>query len=248
LKKNAGHFKGNKGVSTAKEDIMRKLRLIMTCALVILMAVALMGGCTDKPEEPPTDDVTASTEENNDVDYPSFASEEMSPPVKITIEKIGITDVDVLAVGIAQEGREKGHMATPPQADGVTWYDGAASPGWSYNAILTGHNYFNDVEGTFLDLHKLEIGDRVEFKYEDGSIGRFQVYSNNEYTDDAVPADVMLNEEITRTTLVTCGGAKKEGGGYTHRIIILLSAIEHVDKDGNPLKMYVPSKTPEMVE
>ncbi|MCL1917884.1 MAG: peptidoglycan DD-metalloendopeptidase family protein [Peptococcaceae bacterium] len=166
---------------------------------------------------------------------------DMPKPVSMSIERIGLKDVTVIPVGI--DGNT-GHMLTPPEAKGVTWYEQYASPGWDCNAILSGHNYFNDVEGSFVRLNELVLGDQVEFTYEDGSVGRFTVFNKERYNEDEVPASIMLNEGLTRTTLITCEGQRKPEGGFPYIIVLQLSAIEHIDKDGKPQPIHVPQVPP----
>ena len=231
--------KRNGGISVKKEDFMKRLRFVMVCALIMLVSVALIG-CTnsaDPPQNATEDFQSAGTPP--DVlasDNASFSSQPMPNPKTMTIEKIGLKDVEVIPV----TADANTHMPTPPGAKGVTWFKDGPSPGWDYNAIISGHNYFNGEEGTFARLRELEEGDKVEFKYEDDSIGYFEVFHKERYPEDGCPDSTMENKPPARTTLITCDGERKEGGGYPYRIIFHLSAMKHVDKDGNALKLYVP--------
>ncbi|MCL1917909.1 MAG: class F sortase [Peptococcaceae bacterium] len=226
---------GNTGVAVTKKDFMKKLRFIMVCTLMILMTVVLIAGCKTKN----SDDFASG--EHPDVatkDKPNFTGE-MQIPLTMTIEKIDLKDVKIIPVGVD----DKGYMLTPPEADGVTWFDSYASPGWDCNAIFSGHNYYDGVAGTFARLHELVEGDEVIFKYEDGSVGHFKVYFKEKYPEDAVPESTMLNEGQTRTTLITCDGERKSGGGYPFRIVFHLEAVERVDKDGNKMIIEVDTET-----
>ncbi|MCL1917908.1 MAG: class F sortase [Peptococcaceae bacterium] len=204
---------------------MKKLRFVLVCTLMVLMTVVLIAGC-NKTENPATEDT--STEEVQG--KPQFDGDQQIPKT-MTIEKIGLKDVAV----IPTDTDEKGYMKTPPEADGVTWFEDYASPGWDFNAIFSGHNYYDGVAGTFAKLNELDKGDEVIFTYEDGSVAYFKVYDKNRYPEDEVPENTMKNEEPTRTTLITCDGERKEGGGYPFRIIFLLEATKHLDKDGKPM-------------
>jgi sortase (surface protein transpeptidase) len=219
---------------------MKSLRFVMMCALIIVLTVAVIGGCKNKGAE---EALVLLPEEKGEEPYENNANftGDMVRPVKMTIEKIGVIDVDVVGVHPENEGD---HMPVPAGAIGVTWLDTYASPGWECNAILTGHNYVNNEPGTFARLHELGLEDIVKFTYEDESVGTFRVFHLERYPENEVPEWIMLNEGATRTTLITCDGERKLlGGGYPYRIIYHLGVMEHVDKDGNPLQIEVPEET-----
>jgi len=218
-----------------KVGFMKKLQFIIVCTLILLISVIVFG--CKKESDLEANSQQGVPPEELVLDKRSFTGD-MQKPVKIKIEKIGV-ECDIVGVEVDEEGR----MPVPSQAIGVTWYELYASPGWYCNAILTAHNYFNGVEGTFVRLKDLVLGDTVEFTYEDGSIGHFQVFYSESFNEDSVPEDVMLPYGATRTTLITCDGERKPQGGYPRRIIVALEAIDHLDVNGQPLPMEEPEAT-----
>ena len=206
----------------------------MGISVIVLILALSCFGCKQAEVTPPdlsSVDVVSPVKET-----PGFSGPQ-SEPVRIKIEKINI-DEKVDPVGMVN-----GAMATPPGALGVSWYKDAGgkypSPGWSGNALLTAHNYFNLVPGTFVDLYKLVVGDSVEFTYADGSKGIFVVKSTKIYGEndkDGFANDrIMTNDEETRTTLITCHGDRKDGGGYPQRFVAVLGAVKHVDANGEEI-------------
>jgi hypothetical protein len=162
----------------------------------------------------------------------SFSGEQRKP-MKISISVIELNE-DVQPVSLDSENR----MPTPPGPLGVVWLETEhASPGWEGNAILTAHNSWNGTPGSFARLHELNLGNIVEFTYDDGSVGRFEVVKIDSYNTEEVevPASVMINTGTTRTTLITCGGTRYLQGGFSHRIVILLEAIERFGADGQKI-------------
>ncbi|MCL1918207.1 MAG: class F sortase [Peptococcaceae bacterium] len=157
---------------------------------------------------------------------------DMQKPVKIIIPKIG-GDADIQPVDMDKYG----NIEDSSQDVGVVWYEKGASPGWDYNAILAAHHDFDGMPGVFMDLEKLEIGDVVEIRYKDGSIGRFVVKSTNTYHGENVPDSVMANSGPTRTTLITGSGSRlsSSSGRYSHYLVVTLAATEHIGVDGREL-------------
>ena len=200
--------------------------------LVFILVFALTGfGCGEK------DTPVEVVKEPELIE--SFQGPQLKP-VRLVISKIGI-DEKIEAVG----KDENDDMEGPPGPIGISWFqsdDGTfPSPGWTGNALITGHNYFNLVAGTFVDLHKLEIGDTAEFTYEDGSKGLFVVRGRKIYDETdttSFKADkVMSSSGETRTTIITCHGERKQGGGYPQRVVLVFEAVEHVSASGEKLSV-----------
>jgi LPXTG-site transpeptidase (sortase) family protein len=98
--------------------------------------------------------------------------------------------------------------------DLVGHYGGSASPGQPGNTILVGHNYGYGVNGVFLRLGRLEVGQQVEVV---NAAGQTFTYRVTEVT--SVPWAKKNEQELMkhqpylsvegpeRLTLVTCGGS-----------------------------------------
>lgn len=206
--------------------------------LVILVLAFTCFGCT-KPDaqseqQPVSDQTNSST-----VEIPLF-DEPQQKPTKIKIDKIGVDE----AIDPVKFDKDE-YMPTPSGAKGVTWleYAGFSSPGWTGNAVLTGHNYVNNDPGTFVKLHELVVGDIVEFTYADGSKGRFTVKSVDTYDENNKDLNsIVYDGDTTRTTIVTCAGTRKQGGGYPQRCVVICEATEHIGANGEKLTAKAPDE------
>jgi sortase (surface protein transpeptidase) len=142
-------------------------------------------------------------------------------PVRLQIEFLEV-DAAVVDVGVTAGG----DMDTTKEPYGIAWYEKGSAPGWSGNALMAGHNYWNGVPGSFVYLSYLPVGEKVLIEYEDGSTGEFSVISNATYELEDIPASVMVPKDgNTRTTLISCNGKNIPGFGYTQRTIVLLKAL-----------------------
>jgi len=145
-------------------------------------------------------------------------------PARIVISSIDV-DSKITAMGLDSNGA----MAMPQGPRGISWYNKSAYPGYSGNAIIAGHNEWNNTPGTFVDLHKLTVGDTVEIYYYDGTKGIFEVISRDVYLLKDAPFSIMAPYGPPRTTLITCAGSKLKAGGYDSRLIVILKAVELPD-------------------
>jgi len=123
-----------------------------------------------------------------------------------------------------------GAMGVPRGAHGISWFNISAFPGYRtdriVNAILAGHNVWNNVPGTFANLHTIAIGATVSIHYFDRTIGHFRVISSESYPVDNVPIWIMSRVGGSlRTTLVTCAG-ERTPAGFNRRHIVILEAVE----------------------
>lgn len=123
-------------------------------------------------------------------------------PVGLVIESLDIVDAAIVDVGV----EENGEMEIPGAAE-VGWYRYGPSPGESGSAVLAAHIAFNGRDGVFRDLQKIEVGDVVEVRYEDGSSKRFRIAETAQYDKDELPVDrIFAKEGAPELTLITCGG------------------------------------------
>ena len=144
-------------------------------------------------------------------------------PVRIVIPAINL-DSRITAMGVDSTGA----LAVPSGPHGISWYRRSAYPGYRTNAIMAGHNVWNNTPGTFADLHKLSISDSAEIHYYDKTVGTFEVQSNTTYLLEDIPDSIMSFSGTTRTTLITCAG-KRTSSGFDSRLIVILQAVELPD-------------------
>lgn len=128
-------------------------------------------------------------------------------PRYLTIEKLGITNARVLAMGV----NAKGEMATPNNIFDVGWYEGSGKPGQGGTMIIDGHNGGPNVYGVFKRLPELVEGDIIKIERGDGAIFNYKVVENvavplEESDDYMVKAAKSPEKGKESITLISCTG------------------------------------------
>ena len=128
-------------------------------------------------------------------------------PRYLSIEKLGITNARVLAMGI----NSKGEMATPNNIFDVGWYEGSGKPGQGGTMIIDGHNGGPNVYGVFKKLPDLVTGDIIKIERGDGAIFNYKVVENvtvalAESDDYMIKAAKSPEKNRESITLITCTG------------------------------------------
>lgn len=139
-----------------------------------------------------------------------------APVDRIRIPRIGV-DAALVTLNLAPTGE----MASPDGPSLVAWYDFTGKPGAAGNAVFSGHvDYVNHGPAVFWDLRKLEPGDRIEVRLQDGSELRYVVTASHLYTLADIPmGEVLAPTSAESVTLITCGGTFKSGE-YSHRLVV----------------------------
>ncbi|MEE8369848.1 MAG: class F sortase [Dehalococcoidia bacterium] len=128
-------------------------------------------------------------------------------------------------------------------AEVVAWYNFSAEPGMGDNAVFSGHvTWFG--RAVFWDLKKLQLGDTITLRGEDGTELVYAV-SDSFLVDPADPESVQVMKRMSEDviTLITCDGDFVDtgdpvfGGDYTSRRVIrasLISVITPYAPDSGP--------------
>ena len=123
-------------------------------------------------------------------------------PTSISIERLGLTETSVLAVGV----EDNGEMTVPPPLD-VGWYRFGPRPGESGSAVLAGHVASDGIDGAFRHLDRLEPGDVVTVGFDDGSSQSFVIDELFQVDKTELPFDrVFARSGPAKLALITCGG------------------------------------------
>jgi len=152
----------------------------------------------------------------------SISASEM--PSRLIIPKLGI-DSNVQRLGVTKSG----NMAAPNNFTDVSWYKYGTAPGMTGSAVMAGH--VDNALGTpavFIDLNKLEIGDKVEVVRADGKRLRFEVVDKEIYPYDNSPLKRIFNaSDGSYLNLITCQGEwVKEAKSARYRLVIYTKLIE----------------------
>jgi sortase (surface protein transpeptidase) len=135
-------------------------------------------------------------------DLAAPAVQTASPPVRLTIPKIGV-DTTLEALRLKPDGT----LAAPSRYERAGWYAGGVTPGSTGPAIIAGHVDSTTGPAVFFRLRELRIGDRITVHRRVGSSARFVVDEVRAYAKDAFPQSAVYGpttDPVLR--LVTCTG------------------------------------------
>ncbi len=129
-------------------------------------------------------------------------------PRYLSIEKLGISNARVLAMGV----NAKGALNTPANIFDVGWYNASGKPGQGRVMIIDGHNGGPHMYGVFKKLPDLVAGDIVKIERGDGAIFEYSVVENTTVSIDE--ADKYMNTLAKKPaisdkeglTLISCTG------------------------------------------
>ena len=133
----------------------------------------------------------------------AFAQEKpvLSPPVQLTIPKIGL-HATIVPVGVDSQNR----MDVPNNFVDVGWYDLGSKPGEIGSAVLDGH--YDDFHGhpaVFYSLSNLVKGDQVVVTDSSGKQRIFIVTDTEVYPVDDMPLQQIFHANDTaRLNIITC--------------------------------------------
>lgn len=138
------------------------------------------------------------------------------PPVRVSVEGIGATDIPVRAVGLEPNGE----MEIPPESE-VGWYRNSPSPGDAGSSVLAGHIAFDGRPGAFRNLVDTEVGALIDVTLLDGTIRSFRVTAVQQFAKDALPDELFRTDGLPILTLITCGGTfQRSIGSYDSNIVV----------------------------
>lgn len=127
-----------------------------------------------------------------------------SPPVKIEIPSIGVSD-DLTALHLNPDGT----LQVPTDYQRVGWYADGAVPGDTDKppTIIAGHVDSYQGPAVFYDLKKVAMGDQVRMTQKDGTVAVYTVYAHAQYAKSKFPAaEVYKTRSDSELVLITCTG------------------------------------------
>jgi LPXTG-site transpeptidase (sortase) family protein len=138
-------------------------------------------------------------------------------PITVSVGSIGIAEAAVIPVGVEPDGR----MEVPP-ADLVGWYRFGSVPGEQGQTVLAAHVAYDGVDGVFVDLVEVAIGDEVTVSDGSGGVSRYRVVSNDQYDKDELPDQLFARTGEPGLVLITCGGIfDSSARSYEDNIVVV---------------------------
>jgi len=207
------------------------LAAVLLAASVAMLTAGLAGLFLFNPSHAQVTNVGTLDPPRNGLDTPTVTPIPTPPPssaavVRMIVEKVGI-DAPVITLGLDENAVPE----VPDNPDDIVWYDFSTRPGWGSNAVFSGHVDWTvhgvPVTGVFYDLRKVEVGDVIKVRLEDGTEYEYKVTGNVAIPyDDPEALKVMGATPTEMITIITCGGTwvprygDPLGGNYTHRQIV----------------------------
>ena len=125
-----------------------------------------------------------------------------SPPVRLTIDDIGVDEAPVAGVGVLPDGRFE-----VPDARVVGWYRFGPGPLDAGTSVLAAHLNYDGVNGVFRRLADVDVGAEVVVALADGDAARYRVTEVRLIDKNLLPPDeIWKRQGPRRLVLITCGG------------------------------------------
>ncbi|MFF3320174.1 class F sortase [Streptomyces sp. NPDC003035] len=118
-----------------------------------------------------------------------------------------------------------GDMSLPRDGDFAGWWAMGAPPGASRGTVLiAGHVDTEEGLGAFAELHRLDVGARVEVRGADGRVHRYRVTARRTYDRTELPGDLFSADGPPRLALLTCAGDYDRSTGRYDDNLVLYAA------------------------
>ncbi len=200
----------------------RKVKTIIIGAIVVIAGIVFARTVAFSLFYAPDDSAPDSLAASSSPSLPSAsrmdAVASSSLPSRLLIPALNI-NAAVQYVGVNAEG----NMRAPSNFTDVAWYKYGAVPGMKGSAVISGHvDNGLALAGVFKHLSDLRVGDDIYITKADGGKLHFVISDIEIYPYDAVPTNILFNQNDTaRLNLVTCDGAWVAGQKtYDHRLVI----------------------------
>ncbi len=159
----------------------------------------------------------------------------VTTPGPTVLPAVPITDAEASSIvrinisGILHEVKNVGldlyqRIEAYPDARIVSWYDGSDLPSGSNNSILFGFKYYNGLSGAFYFLDTVEVGDKIGFTLDNGTVVDLEIYDKKVYGKNSLPTEVFeLESTSPRTVLITqSGDINSSTGDYMDMLVVYL--------------------------
>ncbi|MFC5665694.1 class F sortase [Kitasatospora misakiensis] len=142
-----------------------------------------------------------------------------SRPTRLLVPTAGV-DAPVTGLGLNPDGTVE--VPAADRAGEVGWYRNGPTPGETGPAVLIGHYDTAHGPAVFHGVPKLQPGDLIQVRREDGSTVDFRIRKLIQAAKDQFPTEAVYgNTAAPELRLITCGGRIGTDGHWTDNIIVL---------------------------
>ena len=169
-------------------------------------------------ERPRATDGAGEVTQTRSKDQPDFGKVLAgSPPVGVTIPRIGVEANRFVDLGLA----DNGEIEVPRDYDTPGWFSPGPSPGQLGPAVIAGHVDGPTGPAVFYRLSELRPGDRVTVDRVDGSKAVFAVDRVVSFEKAAFPTRAVYGPTTrAELRLITCGGQYDDEDGYLRNTVV----------------------------
>jgi sortase (surface protein transpeptidase) len=165
-------------------------------------SVAAAGSITS-PSSAPKTRTQSKAKRSTSTTLPTPPTLGFSPPVEVSIPKIGV-DSELVKL----DRNADGTVEVPTSFHVAGWYDHSVTPGQAGPTVILGHVDSTAGPGIFYRLGSLQPGDKVSVTRTDGKVATYVITCVREYGKTSFPTiDVYGNTPGPTIRLITCGGA-----------------------------------------
>ncbi|MGD9934817.1 MAG: class F sortase [Dehalococcoidia bacterium] len=153
------------------------------------------------------------------------------PVSRLLIPRFGV-DSAIELIGLLPNNQ----LDVPRDPNNTGWYDIYDRPGYRGNAVFSAHvDYFPDIRGPFFNLSRIDPGDEIVVRMEDGTEYRYRVIKKKRYEAATIPMGDLIwptdkPSDQEWITLITCGGrfdgAPNQPGEYLDRDVVVAERIK----------------------
>jgi LPXTG-site transpeptidase (sortase) family protein len=200
---------------------MKRKKLFIFLSIIVIAAiggVAVWKIKTTKKPQVATLSIKAVSKE-----VPTTKSTAPDNSDHVVIEKIGV-NAKILNVGLTKEG----NMEAPANIYDAGWYKNSAKFGQKGTSVLAGHlNGALKEEGVFFKLDKLQAGDLITIRKNDGTKYTYKVSKTQKYDSTARPSEVFTSTSGTHLNLITCTGPwNSDKSQYDQRLVVFTNLVK----------------------
>jgi len=150
---------------------------------------------------------------------------------RMTIPSLGV-DYPIEQIGLLPNNA----LDTPHDALGkIGWYYIYTKPGFGGNAVFSAHVNYDFKQGPFANLAKVQAGDEIVVRMDDGTDYTYRVFRKQRYDVNNMPMAELIwpsdrPADKEWITLITCGGnfvpTQSNGlGEYTQRDVVVAERV-----------------------
>jgi sortase (surface protein transpeptidase) len=156
-----------------------------------------------------------------------------STPTVLEIPVLSLTS-EIINLGLD----DKGGLETPPLFSNlVGWYDQSPTPGELGPSIIVGHVDTYKGPSIFWDLVKLDVGDEIKTRRQDGTVVYFKVTEVTQFEQSNFPSGkVYSNLDYAGLRLITCGGNFNHQTGKYNKNTVVFAEIDLDKSRPQPVK------------